>query len=175
MSKITNDEIKKAYQKWLYSYDPYHYTTQNCSQRLEPYLAPKIRSASFPTQYPGWIRHTRRGLQLSRTSLAKKLKVSRITYSQYEEGEENGSISLLKISQVAEALDCEFVYAIRPKNKKSISQIIWEKLLPLSLQHPWLNKCDQKRRSDALAAIARNWLTETKFRKSQGWSQRMHD
>ena len=35
-------------------------------------------------------------------------------------------LSLTTLAKAAEAMDCELAYAIRPKNKKYFSSIIWE-------------------------------------------------
>ena len=120
----------------------------------------------------GWLKTTRKGLFLSAATVATKLKVTRAAYSKYEECEERGSITLATLAKAAEAMDCELVYAIRPKNKKHFANIIWEILLPTSQIHPWIKKCDPKRRGDALAHIADKFMNDSDFRKKQGWSQR---
>ena len=120
----------------------------------------------------GWLKTTRKGLFLSAATVAKKLTVARAAYSKYEECEERGSITLATLAKAAEAMDCELVYAIRPKNKKSFSNIIWETLLPQSQLHPWIKKCDPKKRGEALAHVADKLMNDSNFRKKQCWSQR---
>ncbi len=175
MRKITNDEIQKAYCFWLRKYDPRRFSKDSTEDRLAPFVELKVKTGTVNEYDMGWLRRIRQGLFLSRTSVAQKLKVSRVAYSKFEANEEDGSISLATLSKAAEALDCELVYAIRPKQKKLTSQIIWEKILPTALQDPWLRVCDQKRRAEALAAVANKTMLKPKFRKQQAWSYRLND
>jgi len=78
---------------------------------------------------------------------------------------------------VAEAMDCELIYSIRPIKKKSYSQIIWEKLLPaatkklqLKRKNVFINKFTK--RGPLLATIAKDLMNDSSFRKEQGWSER---
>lgn len=165
MKKITEEESTKAYLIWALEND-----MTKSEERLTPFLAKEL--SEFRTENQSWLKAAREGLFLSASSMARKLKIARSAYSKFEENEENGSISIATLAKAAEAMDCELVYAIRPKSRKHFSKIIWEKLYPESLQHPWLQKCDQKRRSAALAFIANKYMMDTEFRKLQGWSQR---
>lgn len=165
MKKLTDEEIDKAYKMWLAKY-----SGSEGEMDLVPFMNSQIRSV-VPNR-TGWLRKSRNSLFLSAETLATRLKVSRAAYSKYEECEEKGSISLAKLAKAAEAMDCELVYAIRPKSRKYFSQIIFEKLLSKSLLNPWLEKCDQKRRSAALVFLLKKYMNDSEFRKEQGWSQR---
>ena len=82
------------------------------------------------------------GIEFIKHLLVEKFKikygldVARAAYSKYEDCEERGSIRLATLAKAAEAMDCELVYAIRPKSKKYFSNIILGKLLPQSQLHP---------------------------------------
>jgi len=52
---------------------------------------------------------------LSQEAVAKKLRVKRQSYAQFETAEERGSISLSSLQRAAEAMDCELVYFIVPR------------------------------------------------------------
>jgi transcriptional regulator with XRE-family HTH domain len=164
MNNLSDEEIKRAFDIWRLRYYP-----QENEEFLEPFLAKNIRSSSDLSM--GWLKKARNGLFLSAQSVADKMKVSRAAYSKYEECEELGSITLGTLAKAAEAMDCELVYAIRPKSKKLFSEIIWEKLLQTVKLHPFLKTCDQKRRGAVLGEIAFKYMTDTQFRKKQNWSQ----
>lgn len=165
MKKLTDEELRKAFNIWLTNY-----SGKEDEEALGPFLHNQIQT--FIPGKPGWLKKARKGLFLSAETVAEKLKVSRAAYSKYEECEEKGSITLATLANAAEAMGCELVYAIRPKSKKYFSQIIWAKLLPQSLLHPWIKKCDQRRRAEGLAYVLNKFMNDPKFRREQGWSQR---
>lgn len=73
----------------------------------------------------GWINSIRKSINMSLRQLGKKLKVTTQNINQLEQREKDGSISLQKLRDAAEALDCYLVYAIIPKNgslKKMIEE-----------------------------------------------------
>lgn len=115
------------------------------------------------------LKFIRESLLLSVTTVADRLAVSRNAIRKIELSEKSGKINLLTLRKVAEALDCELVYEIRPKSGRSFSQQVWDQVLEEVGTHPWLAKCYQRRRAWALAALAREKMRDTKFRKKQGW------
>jgi hypothetical protein len=68
-------------------------------------------------------------------------------------------------------MDCELVYAIRPKIKKSFATLIWELVYPEALKHPWLRKTHSSTRAYALSHWATKIMNDPVFRKKQGWSR----
>ena len=165
MKKLTDEELRKAFRYWLMKY-----TAREAEEPLRPFLSEKIKPFVIGEQ--GQLKTARKGLFLSAATVAAKLKVARAAYSKYEECEERGAVTMATLAKAAEAMDCELVYAIRPKSKKNFSNIIWAILLPPSLLHPWIKKCDPKKRGEALAHIANKFMNDPGFRKKQGWSQR---
>ena len=163
--EIKTLEKQKAFRRWHWSYPQ-----KAEEQDLAPYLNDDIKAARFSQR--GWLRKSRESLFLSTKTMAIRLEISQAAYSKYEENEENGRISLATLARAAEAMDCEFVYAIRPKNRKFFSVIIWEKLLSISCKHPWLRACDPRKKTEALTAIANQYMNDPEFRRNQGWSQR---
>ena len=63
----------------------------------------------------GWIRAVREALGMSGTQLAPRLKVSQPRIPKLEQDEMSGAVTLKTMRQVAEALDCVFVYALVPR------------------------------------------------------------
>jgi predicted DNA-binding mobile mystery protein A len=78
---------------------------------LQPFRA--ARRTSRPTG--GWIRALRQALGVSSGELARRLGTSRQLPLQLEKSEAEGRITLKSLRAVAQALDCELVYALVPK------------------------------------------------------------
>ena len=161
--KLTDDEITKAFKIWhrKFDFDQIQNIDYSYVSIKSDFIAPK-----------GWLKSIRQGLQLSASTVAQKLKISQSAYSKYEESEANGVITLNTMSKAAQAMDCELFYMIVPKNKKNFIEIIWDQLLPLSVNHPWIKNCDPYRKAEALAFIAGRNLKDPIVRKQLGWSQK---
>ena len=63
----------------------------------------------------GWIHTIRTALGMSAAQLAKKLGVTRAAVYQLENREVSRSVSIKQLDKVAEALNCDVVYAIVPR------------------------------------------------------------
>ncbi len=76
-----------------------------------------IKSISNTLSMPsnGWINTLRKTLNISLKQLGKKLNVSSQNINQFEQREMDGSISIKKLKDVAEAINMNFVYAFIPK------------------------------------------------------------
>lgn len=62
----------------------------------------------------GWICTVRKSLNMSGAQLARRLKVTRARVSQAEKNEISGALTLNTMREMAEAMNCQFVYAIIP-------------------------------------------------------------
>jgi predicted DNA-binding mobile mystery protein A len=78
---------------------------------LEQYQA--ARKVSRPSK--GWIRAIRQALGVSSGELARRLGTSRQLPLQLEKGEAEDRITLKSLRAVANALDCDLVYALVPR------------------------------------------------------------
>ncbi len=65
-------------------------------------------SLSPPSE--GWIKTLRKTLNISLKRLGKRLNVSSQNINQYEQREKDGSISIQKLKEVAEAMNMDFRY-----------------------------------------------------------------
>ncbi len=76
-----------------------------------------LRQAQASAQKPakGWLRAVRSVLGLSQTLVAKRIAVARQSYADLEAAEERGAISLNTLQGAAEAMDCDLVYFIVPR------------------------------------------------------------
>lgn len=63
----------------------------------------------------GWIRAIRDALGMSGEQLAKRLDTNKQRISRIEQDEKLGNVTVKTLRNVAEALDCEFVYGFVPK------------------------------------------------------------
>ena len=66
----------------------------------------------MPRPPNGWIRALRQSLGVSSGDLARRMGTSRQLPLQLEKGEAEDRITLRSLRAVAEALDCDLVYAL---------------------------------------------------------------
>ena len=71
-----------------------------------------------------WIKTIRTALGMTSSQLAERLGVSQSRVSDIEKGELEGRLTIKTLKSVAQSMDCEFVYAIVPRN--SLNQIVRE-------------------------------------------------
>lgn len=162
---MRNKEYFKAYRYWL----P-RYKSLEADENVRPYLL--IPSPKFKGGGLNRIHETREALLISVQELANRLNVSTAAVRGFEKREMEGALSLEKLRLVAEAMDCELVYAIRPKSKELFSQVIWKQLLPGAIEHWWVKTRPHERKAQALGWIARIQFEDPKFRRDQNWAKR---
>ncbi len=84
-------------------------------KHLEARLAP-LRDNTISARPPkGWVRALRDAIGMTAAELGRRIGVSQAQASQFEQGEVDGSITLRSLRGVAEAMDCELVYALVPR------------------------------------------------------------
>jgi predicted DNA-binding mobile mystery protein A len=76
-------------------------------------------SAVMPAR--GWLRAVREAVGLTQGHVAEKAGVKRQSYAQFETAEEKGTITLGSLRRAAEAMDCELVYFVVPKETVATS------------------------------------------------------
>lgn len=87
-------------------------------RRLKP-----IRAVAKNTKVrQGWIHYIRHALGMTLKNLGDRASVSIGTIAQAERGEVSGKITISTLKKMAEAMECEFVYAFVPK--KSVKDIL---------------------------------------------------
>lgn len=79
---------------------------------LEPFGG--ARSVSRPQR--GWLRAVREALGITIREVSRKVRKTPQTVASFEKSEAADRITLQTLRRYAEALDCELVYAIVPKN-----------------------------------------------------------
>ena len=73
----------------------------------------------------GWIRTLRKALGMSSPQLAVRLEMSKSQASQMERMEVEDRITLKQLRRVAEAFDCDLVYALVPR--KSVAAMVGDR------------------------------------------------
>lgn len=141
---------------------------------LEPYL--KIPPVARKHGFANWVRDARIGRELSQKTVAERMNISVQSFASLESGVDTGKISIKRLQQVANALDCEFIYVIRPKSGMPFSLETWNKLLEVVKPKVSREKCHNDRQYLLqLSAAAKRLYRDHKFRQQQGWSERVID
>ncbi len=73
----------------------------------------KFQSFTLPSE--GWIRTTRKALDMSGAQLGRRLGKTRALVSNTEKAELDGGVTLKTMRSMAEAANCRFVYAFVPE------------------------------------------------------------
>ena len=90
-------------------------TTKVVALQYEQIVARAANSmAAVARPNEGWLRTVRKALQMSGAQLARRLGVTRPLVAQFEKAELTGGITLKKMQEMAEAMDCRFVYVVVP-------------------------------------------------------------
>ncbi len=86
----------------------------------------------FTAPPKGWIKALREALAMSQADLARRLNVTQASVASMERSEALGKIQLGTLQRVAEAMDCDVVYALVPRRglEATLRDAARRKLLP---------------------------------------------
>jgi predicted DNA-binding mobile mystery protein A len=128
-----------------------HIVREQLETTLEKFSC--LRNANRPAM--SWLRAMREALGMSGKQFAKRLGVSPPWISNLEKNELAGSVTIKTMHQAANALDCDFVYALVPR--KRLKESIRERAISLArkkltrvshtmlLEAQQLSKAEEKR------------------------------
>lgn len=85
---------------------------KQCRNKVK-YMEERFRDVAWPTE--GWIKTLRQALNMSGAQLARRLGVTRGLISKTEKAELSGGVTVKKMQEIAQAMNCRFVYAIVPE------------------------------------------------------------
>jgi predicted DNA-binding mobile mystery protein A len=68
----------------------------------------------------GWIRYMRQAMSMTLSTLAKTVGLNPATVQQIEKREIAGKVTIETMRKIASAMDCEFVYALVPKQELNV-------------------------------------------------------
>lgn len=117
-------------------------------------------SKDFARPPKGWVKAIREALGMTAKQLAKRIGVQTPRIYEIEKSEPLGSISLDSLQRVANALECEVVYALVPK--QPLQQMIEQRALltankrmrsaahTMSLEDQSVDDADQRKQIEAL-------------------------
>ncbi len=88
-------------------------------ESLDKRLAPFRDNPELQRPSKGWLRAIRNALGLTTDQLAQRAGISQYTVSKWEKAEMQDSMTLRKLREAAEALDCELVYTLVPRQPLS--------------------------------------------------------
>ena len=83
--------------------------------QLDKGLGPFLVASSVPRPQRGWLRAVREAIGATAAEVAQKLGASRQLPLQFEKWEAEDRITLKSLRRMADALDCDLVYAIVPR------------------------------------------------------------
>lgn len=134
---MSEQELLEAYHLWLRSY--------------------RIQSKVLNS---GSLKIARKALFLTSSEISQALRSDHKKILNTEKRELRGAVTLSAMSEVAEAMGCDFVYAVIPKpgsdgRPREFPNVIWEKILPSALNDPRVKSAQPLSRARVLAAVAR--------------------
>ena len=88
---------------------------QRFFSRLEVWVRANRVAWAEIIQQKSWLRASRLSQNLKGIDMAKRMGVSPARISMMESDEERGAVTLKMMQKAAQAMDCEFVYALIPK------------------------------------------------------------
>jgi transcriptional regulator with XRE-family HTH domain len=77
-----------------------------------------------PRPAEGWLRTVREALGISRRAIGEALNVSHAAVRDYELAEMRDAISLATLRRTADALGCDLVVALVPKDQRSFEELM---------------------------------------------------
>jgi predicted DNA-binding mobile mystery protein A len=85
-------------------------------RQLDEALAPFSSLRDRPPPPTGWAKAIRQALGISLRQLSRRTGLSKTSISSAETGEAKGTVQLDTLRGLADALDCDLVYAIVPRS-----------------------------------------------------------
>jgi predicted DNA-binding mobile mystery protein A len=84
-------------------------------EQLDNTFSQLIKFKGIQPPVKGWLRSIREALGMSGKQVGERIGVSQPRVVQLEKDELSGSVTLKSMRQAAEAMDCQFVYALVPR------------------------------------------------------------
>lgn len=99
-------------------------------RQLDATLQPAAALRDLTTPKSGWTAAIRRALGLTTRQVAKRLGLSQSSYADAEANEARETISLKQLRRLADALDCDLVYALAPR--RHLAEIVDQRAAELA-------------------------------------------
>lgn len=85
------------------------------ASQIERRFAKLRRIAAESHVRPGWIEFLRRALGMSIRDIARHTGLSFATIAKMEKREQEGTITIASLRKIADAVDCDVIYALVPR------------------------------------------------------------
>jgi transcriptional regulator with XRE-family HTH domain len=139
-------------------------------ERADEVLNSELREMPIPkTPERGWLKTCREGLLLSLDKVSARLEISRQACARLEKNEVTETLTLEKLRVYAEALDCEFVYWVRPKNAQNFSQVLWRQILGDATKLYKFRMKTSDFKPGILAKVAADLFKDPAYRRKKNW------
>jgi transcriptional regulator with XRE-family HTH domain len=120
----------------------------------------------------GNLRKAREALFLSSLEMASRLGVSKRAYLKIEASDKLAVIKMSTLFKVADAMDCELVYAIRPKTRIRYSRAVWNRLLLEAEKSIMYQRGKGIQKQRALFGAAKRAFADPVFAQQSRFSQK---
>jgi len=92
-------------------------TRQRSRQALDQRFSTIREAVDFARPKSGWVRTLREALGMTRIQLGKRMSITPQSLADIERSETEGKIRLETLERAADALDCEVVYFLLPRDR----------------------------------------------------------
>jgi len=99
-------------------------------EQLETTLGRISNARDLQRPAKGWLRAIREALGMSGKQFARRLSVAPPRITALEKNEMSGSVTIKTMQQAADALECDFVYAVVPR--ENLTDIVRKRALSLA-------------------------------------------
>ena len=120
----------------------------------------------------GWLKVARFASHLSTNEVARRLGISRPAYSRAEASELRGTITIATMQRLADSLNCDFVYELRPREGE-FAEKIWQQICPIATRHPRFWRRAQPVCARELATISACQMLDPQTRRDLSWTERL--
>ncbi|CAN5571710.1 hypothetical protein BH10BDE1_BH10BDE1_34690 [soil metagenome] len=141
-------------------------------QRDRAFACFGIKKQTIDPAYRGWLKVARFASLLSTNEVARRLGISRPAYSRSEERELRGAITISLMREIADAMNCDFVYELRPR-EGAFTEKIWKQICPIAAQHPKFWRRALAVSPEEFAFISETEMLEPATRRALHWTERL--
>lgn len=96
-------------------------------KQIERRIAALRSTAKETNLHSGWISYIREAICMTQNILAKQIGLNQATVQQMEKREATGKVTIETMRKIAAAMECEFIYAIIPK--QDLSEFLQKKAI----------------------------------------------
>ncbi len=102
-------------------------------RRARRVLDSELGTVRVPSRPPsGWLRAVREAMGMSTAQLAQRLQMSPQGVSDLERSEADDGIGLASLRKVADALECDVVYAVVPRHPDGLQGLVRDQSLRIA-------------------------------------------